>query len=88
MISKILPEASLALVVDVVSKPSTQDVVHLHVASFVVASREVWELAVEARQVKLCSISTPFPASYQSPCHMSSQWSAGSISMSSFGQTL
>ena len=49
MISKILPEASLALVVDVASKPSTQDVVHLHVVSFVVASREVWQLAVEAR---------------------------------------
>ena len=84
MISKILPEASLALVVDVVSKPSTQDVVHLHVASFVVARREVWQLAVEARQVKLCLVSSVNPASYQSPCHMSSQWSAGSISMSSF----
>ena len=73
MISKILPEASLALVVDVVSIPSTQHVVHLHVASFVVASWEVWQLAVEARQVKLCLVSSVSPASYQSPCHVSSQ---------------
>ena len=73
MISKILPEASLALVVDVVSIPSTQDVVHLHVVSFVVARRKVWQLAVEAWQVKLCLVSNVSPASYQSPCHVCSQ---------------